>query len=382
MSKKIAQTAVEQLLTTACLEGNRRLSRGSVSYSDNSAKNEKFVVDLLVSAAPSVGIDPAAIHHVGGKSFPDVHIVGSNIGIELKGSQKGGAITGNSIFSGTMVEDLEKVFLLYWIDDRTPKLGYRDYFDCVFDAKVTHSPRFALQVDLPPGKSMFGKGSDQLGFEASDWLTGEGKYVDQIVVEIRRRALERKEIPWWVVAESQEQLAFEADRERSGGGMGGLRYLRGMERTASFSLQKTLFLGFPEVLSGGAAAHSIAIGWAISQKSTIINRDVFSAGGKASIGLAGHIGKLTLPAVVSKCAAALRRDVRVSLAELSSIHGVALPTPETAIKRFKSRLREDNVLDHLYDYLSPSKKKKVGKQQLRDAVIDALADEIDPSTLI
>jgi hypothetical protein len=61
---------------------------------------------------------------------------------------------------------------------------------------------------------------------------------------------------------------------------------------------------------------------------------------------------------------------------------VALPTPETAIKRFKSRLREDNVLDHLYDYLSPSKKKKVGKQQLRDAVIDALADEIDPSTLI
>jgi hypothetical protein len=381
MVTTVPHSAVEALLKAACAEGNRRLGRGDATYSSNSNKNEEFVVEVLRSVAPSAGVAPEAIHHLGGKSFPDVHIAGSRVGIELKGSQKGGSITGNSIFSGSMVEDLDKVYLLFWIDDRTPKLGYRDYFDCVFDAKVTHSPRFALQVDLPPGKSMFGKGSDQLGFEASDWLTGEGRYVDQIVVEIRRRALERKEIPWWVVAESQEQLAFEADREGSGGGMGGLRYLRGMERTASFSLQKTLFLGFPEVLSGGAAAHSIAIGWAISQKSTIINRDVFSAGGKVSIGLAQPIGSVRLPAVVSKCAAALRRDVGVSLAELSNIHGVALPTPEAAIKRFKSRLREDGVLDHLYDHLSPSKKKTVDKQRLRDAVIDSLADEIDPSTL-
>jgi len=381
MLKKIAQTAVEQLLTTACLEGNRRLSRGSVSYSDNSTKNEQFVVDLLVSAAPSAGIDPAAIRHLGGKSFPDVHIVGSNIGIELKGSQKGGAITGNSIFSGTMVENLEKVFLLYWIDDRKPKLGYRDYFDCVFDAKVTHSPRFALQVDLPNGKSMFGKGSGQLGFEASDWLTGEEEFVDRIVVEIRRRALERKEIPWWVVTESNEQLAVEADRKGGLGGMGGLRYLRGMERTASFSLQKTLFLGFPEVLSGGAAAHSVAIGWAISQKSTIINRDVFSAGGKEPIRLAAPIGAVKLPRVVTKCSEALRRDAPVSLAELSNIHGVALPTPEAAIKRFKSRLKEDGVLDYLHVHLPASKRQMISKRQLRDSVIDALIDEIDPSTL-
>jgi hypothetical protein len=378
----ITQAAVEALLEAACAEGNRRLNRGTVNYSSNSNKNEEFVVDLLISAAPSVGIDPAAIHHLGGKSFPDVHIVGSNIGIELKGSQKGGAITGNSIFSGTMVEDLEKVFLLYWIDDRKPKLGYRDYFDCVFDAKVTHSPRFALQVDLPNGKSMFGKGSGQLGFEASDWLTGEEEFVDRIVVEIRRRALERKEIPWWVVTESNEQLAVEADREGNVGGMGGLRYLRGMERSASFSLQKTLFLGFPEVLSGGAAAHSIAIGWAISQKSTIINRDVFSAGGKVAIGLTPPIGRVTLPAVVSKCAAALRRDVRVSLAELSNIHAATLSTPAAAIRKFESRLKERGVLDHLYEHLPHAKKHHTSMSQFRDAIVESLVDSINPSTLI
>jgi hypothetical protein len=377
----VPHAAVVALLEAACAEGNRRLSRGDVTYSSNSNKNEEFVVEVLRSVAHSAGVASEAIHHLGGKSFPDVHIVGSRVGIELKGSQKGGSITGNSIFSGSMVEDLDKVYLLFWIDDRTPKLGYRDYFDCVFDAKVTHSPRFALQVDLPPGKSMFGKGSGQLGFEASDWLTGEGRYVDRIVVEIRRRALERKEIPWWVVTESKEQLGFEADRNGTVGGMGGLRYLRGLERSASFSLQKTLFLGFPEVLSGGATTHSIAIGWAISQKSVIINRDVFSSGGKRPVQLAPPLGRVTLPAVVSKCAAALQRDAPVSLAELSSIHGMALSTPEAAIERFKSKLREDGVLDHLHDHLSVSKKKAVSRSQLRDAVIDTLADEIDPSTL-
>jgi hypothetical protein len=375
----ITQAAVEALLEAACAEGNRRLSRGAVNYSSNSNKNEEFVVDLLISAAPSVGINPAAIQHLGGKSFPDVHIVGSSIGIELKGSQKGGAITGNSIFSGTMVENLDKVFILYWIDDRTPKLGYRDYFDCVFDAKVTHSPRFALKVDLPVGESMFGTGTNQLGFEAGDWLSGEQDYVDRIVVEIRRRALERKEVPWWVVADSREDIAFEADQ---GGGMGGLRYLKNMERSKSFALQKTLFLGFPEVLSGGAAAHSIAIGWAISQKSTIINRDVFSAGGKVAIGLTQPIGRVTLPAVVSKCAAALRRDVRVSLAELSNIHAATLSTPSAAIRTFELRLKERGVLDHLYEHLPQAKKHHISMSQFRDAIIESLVDSIDPSTLI
>lgn len=218
--------------------GNIRLGHHGIGYSDDSKKNERFIVEVLKSVAPSVGFEADSIKHLGGKSFPDVFIEGTRIGIELKGSLKGGAITGNSIYSGSMVEDLEKVYILFWINDRTPKLGFRDYFDCVFDAKVTHSPRFALRIDLPAGESMFGTGSKQLGFEASDWLSGDAKYVDQIVLEIRRRALERDEIPWWVVADADGMSAIEVD---DNGVLGGIRSLRGIGREASFSLQKTLF---------------------------------------------------------------------------------------------------------------------------------------------
>lgn len=380
MPKSLAATKkVEALLTAACKEGNIRLGHHGIGYSDDSKKNERFIVEVLKSVAPSVGFEADSIKHLGGKSFPDVFIEGTRIGIELKGSLKGGAITGNSIYSGSMVEDLEKVYILFWINDRTPKLGFRDYFDCVFDAKVTHSPRFALRIDLPAGESMFGTGSKQLGFEASDWLSGDAKYVDQIVLEIRRRALERDEIPWWVVADADGMSAIEVD---DNGVLGGIRSLRGIGREASFSLQKTLFLGFPEVLSGGSAAHSIAIGWAISQKSVIVNRDVFSAGGKRTVSLSDLRIKPKLPGVVSNCADKLACDAKVSLQDLSSIGGTLFTSPSQVVRRFESALRKGKLLDHLFEHLTATEKSKVNRRAFVNAVTDYLVEQIDPSTLL
>jgi len=370
---------VEALLTAACKEGNSRLGRRGIIYSDDSKKNERFIVEVLKSVAPSVGFAADSIKHLGGKVFPDVLIGDTRIGIELKGSLKGGAITGNSIYSGSMVEDLEKVYMLFWINDRTPKLGFRDYFDCVFDAKVTHSPRFALRIDLPAGESMFGTGPKQLGFEASDWLSGDSKYVERIVLEIRRRALERDEIPWWVVANADGMSAIEVD---DNGGLGGIRSLKGLGREASFSFQKTLFLGFPEVLSGGPAAHSIAIGWAISQKSVIVNRDVFSAGGKRMVPLSKLGIKPKLPGVVSNCADKLACDAKVSLQDLSSIGGTLFTSPSQVVRRFESALRKGNLLDYLFEHLTATEKSKVKRGAFVNSVTDYLVKQINPSTLV
>ena len=369
---------MNSLLTSACDDGNRQLESRTIRYSEDSGRNERFMVDLLRSAARKNGLNPEIISHLGGRSFPDVHISGSHFGIELKGSRKGGAITGNSIFSGSMVENLKKVYLFYWIDDREPKLGFRDYFECVFDAKVTHSPRFALQVDLPPDESMFGDNSKQLGFTAVDWLSGERKYVDRIVEEIRRRALDRDEIPWWVQPEGSDGLGFEPD---SAAGLGGLRNLRQMGNEASFSLQKTLFLGFPEVLAGGKAAHANAIGWAISRKSAIIGRDVFSAGGQRRLYLGSTLGAITLPAVIDNCATMIKKTNLVSLDDLSEIYGQTFTSAREAIKRFQSTIKNNQDLKYLHDYLPPAKQRSISAKALRSTIADLMADLIDPSTL-
>lgn len=377
MPRKITEAVVEAILKDACDDGNKKLRRKEASYSEDSHKNEKFMVSLLEAAARRQGFPRDAINHLAGKSFPDVHLKGSRIGIELKGSRKGGTITGNSIFAGSMVENLSKVYLFYWIDDREPQLGFRDYFECVFDAKVTHSPRFALQVDLPIEESMFGAQSGQLGFTAEDWLSGEKKYVESILAEIRRRALDRDEIPWWVQSESGEGLAFQAD---VGEGLGGIRQLSSLEDVERYSLYKTLFLGFPEILSGGSAAHANATGWAISRKSVIVGRDAFSAGGQKEVDLGGPIGVVRLPAVVQRCASALERNVLVSLADLSEIIGVKL-TSRTAVTRFNSSLRGHDRLSYLYEYLPAPKRSKVKVRQFTDAVAEFLVDRIDAKSL-
>lgn len=378
MTSKISHEHVEQMLQSACDEGNRRLKNGEAKYSDISSRNEDFMVSALHFGAQQVGLKPDLISHLGGKAFPDVHILGSQIGIELKGSRRGGAITGNSIFSGSMVDNLKKVFLFYWIDDREPKLGFRDYFDCVFDAKVTHSPRFALQVDLPEDGSMFGDQAGQLGFTAADWLSGEKRYVDKIVREIRQRALERDEIPWWVYPDSGEGLSIEPD---VADGFGGLRNLKQIGSDLSCSIQKTLFLGFPEVLSGGKAAHSNAIGWAISRKSAIVGRDVFSAGGKRDVNLGGGIGTVTLPAVVHKCSMALHKSCAVSLADLSEIHGQEFSKPENVIANFAAKITGNESLEYLHEHLSVSKRRIVNPKAFVSALAKYLVSQIDPQTL-
>jgi len=377
MSKRVTSADVEAILEGACGEGNLKLNRKEFSYSEDSSKNEKFMVSLLEHAAEQRGFSKDLVNHLAGKSFPDVHLKGSSIGIELKGSRKGGTITGNSIFAGSMVENLNKVYLFYWIDDRKPRLGFRDYFDCVFDAKVTHSPRFALQVDLPVEDSMFGNRSDQLGFVAADWLSGDKKYVEGILSEIRRRALARDEIPWWVQSETGEGLAFQAD---SGEGFGGIRQLSNLEPAERYSLYKTLFLGFPEILFGGSAAHANAIGWAISRKSVIVGRDAFSAGGQKEVDLGGRIGVVKLPAVVQRCASALERNVLVSLADLSEIVGFKV-TSKAVIGRFESKLRGSDRLSYLYEYLHSSKRRTVTIGQFSDAVADFLVEQLESTSI-
>lgn len=370
---------IELLLTEACNIGNRRLDRGDTTYSSDSSKNENFVVEVLKSAASNVGLDPSLISHLGGKAFPDVHILGSGVGIELKGSLRGGAITGNSIFSASMVDDLEKVYLLYWIDDRKPKLGFRDYFECVFDAKVTHSPRFALQVDLPPNESMFGTGSNQLGFAAADWLSGDTKYVEKIVLEIRRRALERDEIPWWVVADPDHRYAIEMDRSS---GLGGLTLFENLERPARASLQKTLFLAFPEVLKGGSSSHAAAIGWALSQKSVYITRDRFSSGGRQTVALGRDVGDVELPAVVNKCAEALRQRDPVACSDLSIIFGASVVSGASALKRFESTLLMTDLLDRLFEFVPSEKRKNSDLNTFKIALTKHLVEQLDPSTIV
>ena len=150
---------------------------------------------------------------------------------------------------------------------------------------------------------------------------------------------QKRPIPIWPATKDRPLLPLS---------LGGLCYLSDIDdRDESFAIQKTLFLGFPSVLAGGRDAHYQAIGWCISRKAVIINRDVFSAGGQKIVSLAGTSLTLSLPGVMTKAITALQRVCPVSLADLSEIHGQRIRSAESAIELYESNLLNNGVMDEL-----------------------------------
>ncbi len=151
-------------------------------------------------------------------------------------------------------------------------------------------------------------------------------------------------IPLWPATEDHPLLPVS---------LGGFGYLSDIEdKNESFAIQKTLFLGFPRVVAGGRDAHYQAIGWCISRKAVIVNRDVFSAGGQKPVAVAELDRPVILPAVMTKAITALNRRCPVSLGDLSEIHGRAIDTADSAIEIFGESLLAGGVLDELSTILS------------------------------
>jgi hypothetical protein len=146
----------------------------------------------------------------------------------------------------------------------------------------------------------------------------------------KEEAAQTRPIPIWPATKDRPLLPLSLD---------GLCYLSDIEeKDESFAIQKTLFLGFPGAIAGGRNAHHEAIGWCISRKAVIVNRDVFSAGGKKEIELVGASISLNLPGVITKAMTALNRKCPASLADLSEINGRKIKNIESAIECFKQGL--------------------------------------------
>lgn len=362
----------------ACREGNTRLESGVTKYSKNSDKNEEFIVSLLKEFAPEFGIPREAVQHLRGHKFPDVLIEGTPFGIELKGTSKSTRFAGNSVFASTMQPGLTKVYVLFWIDQRRPRLGFRDYFECVFKSEVTHSPRWNLDIEISADDSLFGVGDGKLGFTAEDYLKRHSGQDMLIMRELRERARQRGEILWWAPP-PDEELAENGGNDR---GVVGIRRLNSLDLKELHTFHKTLFLRFPEVLAGGEDSHGPAIVWALS-RNILIGRDTFSSGGRQVVELGLPCGPILLPAVVTKCAKALARESRVALADLESISGDPADSAEMALENFKLKIQEQRLLMHLHSSngLSEEQRSMISAQELSDALVRYLTSLVDLRTI-
>lgn len=154
---------------------------------------QQHVLDMLRVAARGSSIEIAPTFHP--HAFPD--IVANGFGIEVKYTkQDTWTAVGNSIFEGMRDRTVDSVYVVFGKVGGYPEARWRRYSDCVTHVRVSHAPRFVIEME-GERESLFG----HMGIKYDDFakLDDDGKM--RYVRDYSRNRLEAGERLWWIEPE-------------------------------------------------------------------------------------------------------------------------------------------------------------------------------------
>lgn len=368
--EKISIAIAEKILQEANNLGLKSVQTSKAPPYTDSTVSENFLVGLLKQATTNLGFDPAIIIHHGGHSFPDVSIKNSEIGIELKGSTSNRKFNGNSVVASTMLPNLKKIFLFYWIGS-TGEIGYRDYFECVSTPVVTHSPRFQLDIDLKAGQSMFGLGQGKVGLTDKVVFGPDGIDSDLIIKWMAENAIAKGETPWWI-----------SDDDSLPTGSTGLIRCTNLPLNKRRAFMKSAFLAFPKIFDRTSPnKYNGLFEWAINVRSVLSTRDDYSAGGKVSISVPLFSkNRIEVPQVIQVAIESLAASDTVYLSELEEAHNKKFTDTDTFLKYYAKILPQ--FLIHIYSDVSIHDQNKMGPKEFSNALASMLLDKITSKSII
>lgn len=153
---------------------------------------ENVVYDSLIEA----GFEEKEISHSAQK-FPDFVLEdlsdGDKIGVEVKKTDAAKwEVIGGSIYE-SLKNDIEDTYVLMAkLGGDKPEVRLRKYEDCIDDLKVTHSPRFYLNLDLAEGEDYLTRN------DAKDLLELSGDELNKKI----RKLLRTQKSTWWSEGET------------------------------------------------------------------------------------------------------------------------------------------------------------------------------------
>lgn len=153
---------------------------------------ENIVYDSLIEA----GFEKDEITHSTQK-FPDFIIEdtidGDKLGVEVKKTDTSKwEVLGGSVYE-SLKNDIEDTYVLMAkMGGDKPEVRLRRYEECIADLKVTHSPRFYLNLDLEKGEDYLTKN------DAKDLLELSGDELNKKI----RQLLRTQKSTWWSEGET------------------------------------------------------------------------------------------------------------------------------------------------------------------------------------
>ena len=155
----------------------------------DSTRFQQGVQDTLRRAADGLGLNVSPTFHP--HAFPDIRANG--YGVEVKyTSQDTWLSVGNSIFEGMRDPTVQRIYLMLGKAGGEPEARWAGYEDCISHVRVSHAPRFV--VDLDGGSRLFEK--LPVSYDEFAELTDNEKMLH--IRDYSRGRLSKGERLWWL----------------------------------------------------------------------------------------------------------------------------------------------------------------------------------------
>ena len=369
-TKPLSTETLAEVLALACNIGMQAIKNNEAPCYSDSIISETFLISLIKKAMDELAYNSEIVHYHGGHTFPDVSIMGTGFGIELKGAKSSRKFNGNSVMAGTMLPNLTKIYLMYWIES-SKEIGFKDYFECVATPVVTHSPRFQLDIDLNKEFSMFGTSAEKVGTIDDIIFSPNGIDSEKIIKWMSDKAKRNGETPWWISTDESFPT-----------GSTGLAKFTNMQADKKQYFLKCAFLIFPKILDKTSSTkYDGLFEWAIQTHSVYTTRDDYSAGGKAQITLPEfNASPILVPQSIQGAIDALSNNSRVDAVELEKTYERSFKNIEDFLLIYKSELIKN--LRHIYSEVKAMDIKRIGEDAFANALADLLISKIEKNLIV
>lgn len=205
--------------------------------------------------------------------FPDI-VADDYFGVEVK-MTKGDKWQsfGNSILESTRVE-VKKIFVFFGKFGRNAlDMRIKRYSEAISSIKVTHYPRYMINMDLAPNENIFSK----MGLEYEVVRTSPIKHFKNYY----RKNLNPGEEPWWL--DSAEETTDPI-----------LRLFSALQPEKQDDFRAEAMTLFPEIFGNGRSKFNRAGMYLTSKVKVISNnfRDIFTASGQVDLTINDHTIKV------------------------------------------------------------------------------------------
>ncbi len=188
------QSDFESILNKVVAELAIEAQRGEAGY-DDPKKFEDTVLRVLRQFLTDCDVQANRAFHV--HAFPDLTVNG--YGVEVKHTKKDTWLAvGNSIFEGMRDQSARHIYIVYGKMGGWPEVRWACYEDCITHVRISHAPRFVLQMD--GGSKLF----DILEMPYSDFSVLSTEEKMSLVREYSRNRLKPGERLWWLEDQDEE----------------------------------------------------------------------------------------------------------------------------------------------------------------------------------